>query len=699
MNLSILPIAVTVLAATWMVGAAVAAPLSEEEELSLVYGNKSTVSIATGSQQSLHRAPSVTSVISAEDIAAIGAKDLDQVLETVPGIHVSKFGNHNISSYQIRGITGNAINPQVLLLQNGIPMNTLYRGDKGEIWGSQPLDNVARIEIIRGPGSALYGADAFSGVINIITKKAEDSPGTTFGMRGGSFDSKNGWVQHGGKWGELDVAAYLNVGSTGGFKQTVIADAATRLDKIFHTHASQAPGAENNGYDAVDANLDLGYGKYRLRTAYKLRDDVGTGMGASSALDPIGKEKSERISADLSWNDPEFAKNWGMGYAASFLHYLENSNGLNLFPPGATFPTGVFPYGMLGSPGRWEQHFRASAYVSYSGFSGHNLRVGLGHEDLNMYKTRTIKNFLLNTAGTPVPTGPFIDYSGIQAHMTPHDRKVEYFYAQDEWDFAKDWTLTAGIRYDNYSDFGDVANPRFALVWDATPDLTAKLLYGQAFRAPSFVELYGINPSSNGNSNLKPETIKTLEAAFAWRARMDTQVNLNVFHYEMQDIILTKLNTAPAVGGTFQNTGSVQGNGLELETTWDASFNVRITGNYSYQESIDQSTHQDAGYAPHHHIYLRGDWRFAEGWHANAQINRVMDRMRAAGDTRSRIPDYTTVDLTMRTNFDQNRWNLTASVQNLFNANVLEPSINGSLIPYDLPMAPRSIWLQMSFKL
>jgi iron complex outermembrane receptor protein len=699
MNLSILAIAVTAFFDAFTGGVALAAPLSEEEELAQSYGDKSTISIATGSPLALRSSPSVASVITAEDIKAIGATDLDQVLETVPGIHASKFANHNISSYQIRGITGNAINPQVLLLQNGIPMNTLYRGDKGEIWGSQPLDNVARIEIIRGPNSALYGADAFSGVINIITKKAADTPGTEFGMRGGSFNSKNGWAQHGSKWGELDVAAYLNVGSTDGFKETVNADAATRLDNIFHNHASIAPGSVNTGYDAVDANLDLGYGKHRLRAGYKLRDNVGTGFGASSALDPIGTEKSERISADLSWNDAEFAKNWGLGYTASFLHYTDQSTDLNLYPPGTQFPSGLFPNGMIGFPARWEDQFRVSGYVTYAGFSGHSLRFGLGFDDLNMYKTRTIKNFLLNAAGTPVPTGPIIDYSGIQPHMAPHDRIVKYFYAQDEWSIARDWTLTAGVRHDIYSDFGGTTNPRVALVWDATPDLTAKLLYGQAFRAASFLELYGINPSSNGNPNLKPETIQTMEAAFTWRARLDTQVNLSVFHYDMKDMILTKLNTAPAVGGMFQNTGSVQGNGLELEAIWDATRTVRLTGNYSFQEAIDQTTHQDAGYAPHHHLYLRGDWRFTEDWLASSQVNRVMDRMRVAGDRRPQVPDYTTVDLTIHTNFDKKQWGLTGSVHNLFNASVFEPSINGSLIPYDLPMAPRSIWLQLSYKL
>jgi hypothetical protein len=85
-------------------------------------------------------------------------------------MHVSRAALLNQPIYVMRGIYSNPTNPQILMLQNGVPMTTLYSGDKGNAWGGLALENIARIEIIRGPGSALYGADAFTGVINIITK-------------------------------------------------------------------------------------------------------------------------------------------------------------------------------------------------------------------------------------------------------------------------------------------------------------------------------------------------------------------------------------------------------------------------------------------------------------------------------------------------------------------------------------------------
>ncbi|TAJ79272.1 MAG: TonB-dependent receptor [Gallionellaceae bacterium] len=670
----------------------------EEEELALIYGDKSNIRIATGNQQTLRRAPAVASVITAEDIAAMGATDLDEALETVPGLHVSHSALSYTPLYVIRGIYS-ANNPQTLMLLNGIPTTTMLTGSKGNAWGGLPLENIARIEIIRGPGSALYGADAYAGVINIITKTAVDMPGTRVGARYGSFNTKDAWVQHGGKWGALDVAASLRAGRTDGFKQTIAADAQTRLDRIFATSASLAPGTNNIAHDAIDASLDLSYDKWRLRTGYKLRNNLQLGAGVASALDPVGSEKSERITTDLSWTSPNVSRDWGLGFDASVLQYSDTIiNPLVIYPPGVTFPAGTFPDGMIGAPEKWERNVRLSAFATYAGFDQHQLRFGAGHDDLNLYQTAERKNFTLSATGSPIPAGSLLDFSNTTPFMLPQRRFIDYLYAQDEWNFTRDWTLTAGVRHDKYSDFGGTTNPRLALVWDATLDMTAKLLYGQAFRAPSFVEQYAINnPVQQGNPNLRPETNQTWEAAFSWQARNDTQINLNFFRYEMQDIIRLVPNTAPAVGSTYNNTGKQHGSGMELETVWDASSKLRLTGNYSFQESIDDATGQDAGYAPRHRIYLRTDWRYASGWFASAQLNRVMDRRRAAGDTRPQVPDYTTVDLTMRSP-TKGSWDFSTSVRNLFNADVREPTAP-LLIPNDLPMAPRSLWLQATYKM
>jgi iron complex outermembrane receptor protein len=308
---------------------------SEEEELAQVYGDKTTISIATGAPQALRRAPAVATVITAQDIAAMGATGIDEVLESVPGMHVSRSSNSFAPLYLIRGIHSE-FNAQTLMLLNGVPLTTLFVGNRGLGWGDMPVENIARIEVIRGPGSALYGADAFSGVINVITKTAADVGGTDVGVRAGSFRSHDGWLQYGGTLGGYDVAAYLRVGRTDGQRETVAADQQTLLDGVFNTRASLAPGPMNVGFKAVDASGDVSRGKLRLRGSYKLRDDLQTGAGVAGALDPVGRYRIQRVTSDLSWTDIELAEDWRATLTASYLHYQQTFNvPLQLFPPGA----------------------------------------------------------------------------------------------------------------------------------------------------------------------------------------------------------------------------------------------------------------------------------------------------------------------------------------------------------------------------
>lgn len=682
----------TCLAALWASGA-VAQNELDETDLALTYGDKNFVSIATGTRQLVRKAPSAATVITAEDIAALGARTLDEALESVPGLHVSRSSVGYVITYGMRGILTWA-NPHVLMMVNGIPMTSIFQGNRGDLPVSMPVENIARIEVIRGPGSALYGADAFAGTINIITKTAGETDGTSFGLRAGSFDSWDTWFQHGSTIGDFELAAYLKVGGTEGQRRIVRADAQTAIDNLgLAPAASLAPGALSLGHDDIDGQLDVSYKKFRLRTSYLRRSDAGVGAGVAGGLDPVGRVRDTRFTTDLSWSDPNFTPTLALELQAAYLQAAyEISTPLQLFPPGAFF--GSFPDGMIGAPQKWERQTRLSAAGTYSGFADHRLRFGLGHDEMDLYKTRESKNFTLfgGPLPTPVPYGPS---SGANLFMSPHKRHVSYLYVQDEWSFAKDWTLTAGLRHDRYSDFGGTTNPRLALVWEARHDLTAKVMYGTAFRAPSFVEKYATsNPVALGNSALQPEKIKTLEASVTWQARSNLETTLSVFHHEISDVI-----GIPASSTTYQNGGNQKGSGGELEVTWAATANLRLSGHYAYQKNIDQTTRHDAGYAPHHHLYARADWRLMRGWQLSGQLNHVADRNRAWGDNRAQIPDYTTFDLTLRSERSKAGWDFSASVYNLFGADVREPSTPDSGITFDLPMPGRTFWFQGRYTL
>ncbi|MBT8123923.1 MAG: Plug domain-containing protein, partial [Gammaproteobacteria bacterium] len=112
----------------------------EEEALIELYGDEEFISIATGSAQPISRAPAVATVITAKDIKEIGATDIDEALETVPGLHVSRRAAGYQPIYTFRGVHTNE-NPQVLMLVNGISINNLFIGDRSQAWGGFPVES------------------------------------------------------------------------------------------------------------------------------------------------------------------------------------------------------------------------------------------------------------------------------------------------------------------------------------------------------------------------------------------------------------------------------------------------------------------------------------------------------------------------------------------------------------------------------
>lgn len=664
---------------------------SEEEALARAFGDEDFISIATGSRQLISLAPAVATVITAEDIKATGATDLDQVLESVPGLHVSNAPRAYSPLYTIRGIYSES-NPQVLVLINDIPITNVYVGDRSQIWGGMPVNNIARIEIIRGPGSAIYGADAFSGTINIITKTASDINGTEFGGSTGSFNTQEGWILHGGQWNDFDLAFSLEVLKTDGHDGVIDIDAQTAFDSLFSTNASLAPDSVNLNRKTIDARMDISRGNWRFRAGYQGRHDVGTGAGVAQALDPTGTNDSRRINADLT-HTGKLGTHWDITSQLSFFDTSAESD-LTLYPPGAF--GGAFPDGVIGNPYVYERHTRLGVSAFYHGIKDHNIRLGTGAIINDMYKTEESKNF----APDGSPLGSVVDVSNDPnlVFIEPHDRKVSYAFAQDEWQFAPDWNFTGGVRFDHYSDFGNTTNPRLALVWQTRYNLTTKLLYGRAFRAPAFNELYNINnPVALGNPDLEPEQIDTYEIAFDYQHSDSLHTKLNLFRYRMTDIIRFVPDPSPATTVTAQNAGERQGTGLELETTFNVSPSLNIIGNYAYQHSVEEDTDSDVANAPQHQIYVRGDWNMASKWMASGQVNWVADRERDSTDARPPVDDYTTVDVTLRYQPMHRSWSFALSARNLFDADAREPSPAPGSIPEDLPLAERAVYLEATY--
>ncbi|MFP5429566.1 MAG: TonB-dependent receptor plug domain-containing protein [Gammaproteobacteria bacterium] len=658
------------------------------------------VSIATGTPKSLRTTPGATSIITAAELESMGAQDIDEALEMVPGLHVSHSSFIYASRYFIRGIVS-TYNPHTLLLVNGIPQTSLFTGDRGERMVAMtglPVSMIERIEIIRGPGSAVYGADAFAGVINIITRKAGNAPRGQATVSHGSFDTGRASVMQNAALGPVQALLSLAVGKSEGDNPVIASDLQSSLDTLFGTSASLAPGPANLAWENLDIRSDLQWDDFLLRLSWR-RSEGETGQGINESLDPAARFPHHHGTVDLTWSDPYRWAHWQPEIQLSYLYSdFRNPTYIRQYPPGAF--GGLFPDGMLQKPELSEENARINVTALYTGLDGHRIRIGAGSYWGDIFKTTDAINYQL-VPGNPIPQPvPLHEVSDTpEAFLPENQRTAHHVFVQDEWQLANDWELTAGIRHDDYSDIGGATNPRLALVWSPRQDLTTKLMYGEAFRPPAFFELYARNnPVALGNPQLKPEKLKSAELALSWEPMSSLVWDLNLYTFRIHDFI-DFVDDPGSNTFTAQNTGRIRGNGVETELRHQLRDNLQLLVNYSYQHARDQDTDAPLGLAPDTDASLRLSWRPGTRWQVTPQAVWLGPTRRPAGDTRQRLDGHATLDLTVR-----HQWRpkiaLTLVIRNLFDADAREASRGpeGSqtraAIPDDLPQASRSATLQ-----
>lgn len=671
-------------------------------------------SLATGTSKSLKFAPAVATVITSEDIKQIGAVTLDESLQTVAGLTVmpSHFNRLN-STYSIRGIhTGQ--NPHVLRMVDGIPIRDLVSGSWPNTF-SISTANIKRIEVIKSPGSALYGADAFAGTINIITKKADDLNGITGGARAGSFGYTDTWLQYGNTYKGWDVAFYFDLMRNDGDNSRIVdKDLQTDLDAIMGTSASYAPGPLETDDQIHEIQLRLENDNWNFRFWKWGQKDGGEGAGSAQILDPEGNEDIAIYLADLIYDRPDILPALDLNFSYSY-QYQKQENHLVIFPPGAALPIGsdgnvdfadpagvtFFTDGYIGIPGAEVYVSTIDMSLTYTGLNDNHLLFGGGYHHSSIYPVER-KNFgpgvLDNQPPPTIQDGNLTDVSDTQyIFMNDKNRTNWHILLQDEWSFAEHMELTAGIRYDNYSDFGSTVNPRLALVWESRFDLITKLLYGRAFRAPTFGELYFLNnPISLGNENLKPEIIDTVELVFNYKATTNLYTSVSFYGYEI-DGLIDYVADPGQTSNTAQNAFDQEGYGVELEADWLINDSLRSRGNFSYQHSEIKNTGEPVPFAPEMTLYLNLNWTFLPEWSLDGQYFWMAGRERAENDPRENIKNNDIVNLTLRKSniFLFHNWEAALAIRNLFDEDVREPSTYA--IPNDYPMEERSFWAELSF--
>jgi iron complex outermembrane receptor protein len=337
----------------------------------------------------------------------------------------------------------------------------------------------------------------------------------------------------------------------------------------------------------------------------------------------------------------------------------------------------------------------------YKGLDKHLFRfsAGLRYEETAVNHLSNYGKGIIDVSKRPpvsVIDARLTNVTGTQyAFLSDTHRSIWSLMLQDEWQIADDWQLTAGVRYDHYSDFGNTVNPRFALVWDINEQLTSKLLYGKAFRAPSFTELgTQNNPILLGNPNLKPEVINTVEWAFDYRPFSSLRTALNFYYYHINDLITTTPFKNNNSISQYNNFGNQDGYGSELELNWKLSEQWNLSGNYAWQYSRSDHTKARVTGVPEHQVYFAATWQFMPKWQFQSQLKWIGKRTRLPNDTRL-LKDYETIDFTLRGNKLWGHLNLAASLRNAFDSNNLEP-IKIEDLPVNLPLPGRNFYLEAS---
>ena len=221
---------------------------------------ESMIEIATRHTTPISKAPGIVTVITSKQIKQMGFRTLTDVLKIVPGFYISmdETGEREIA---VRGVLDDA-SQKIKVLIDGHSINDVWRG--GAMWNFDdlPVENIKKIEVIRGPGSALYGQNAFLAVVNIITKDTEDIDGFQVTTSGGSFSTQNYNLLFGRELGDLKISGFLDYFDTQGFSRKI------EQDVLFLDAASRRPGQSQNREEKNDPNLRLSYNNLEVKTKY-----------------------------------------------------------------------------------------------------------------------------------------------------------------------------------------------------------------------------------------------------------------------------------------------------------------------------------------------------------------------------------------------------------------------------------------------
>jgi outer membrane cobalamin receptor len=616
---------------------------------------------ATKTQENINKSGATVSVITAKDLKNMGARNLMDALKRLPGLGVNQM-KMGMSAVEVRGVKTD-FGEKVLFLMNGHPINNnLVNGGAHSSYNNFMIDDIKRVEVIRGPGSALYGANAFVAVINIITKDVSDIDGSKVTVGAGSYQSKKLNMQLGESYGQLDLTANLNIFDTDGFKGDVASD------------KNGNSGKSDYWNQRYDLGVKLAYGDYSLQAKY-IKRQSGPFLGATNELNDESKQDYTDYFIELGYQT-HLSNQLNFSSKLYFDHFQFDN--LWEFIPDGFFVRSPVEHDKTGAELQLEYRFN----------DNHKFLGGIMAEHQSQYNVEFWSN-----GGS----GPLQDISSFANWNGSHNRNIHAVYVQDIWDINETLRLIAGTRYDHYSDFGSSFNPRMSLSWEFTDNYSLSTSYGSAFRAPTFGELYNTNNTSIvGNPDIQPEEIETYEVGISGDISKKLNFKITGFHNNITDLIGAVPTTTAALES--RNIGILKVDGVEME------FSSRLKGgsimsiNYTYQNAVNELTDSRATDVPWQKLNASFNYRHSRFVNTYAGLNHRGRLSRADDDGRSEIVSHTTLDIALNIKGPLDQWDVTASIYNFFDKNYYDPTQAGTMIS-DYPKQGRSFNLEASYKL
>jgi len=659
--------------------ARVTSPADEQAELLLLYEEKDLVT-ATKRSTPLRKAPAIATIVTADEIRKMGARNLLDVLKMVPGLGIS-ISEQGIDMIEVRGIRSANVE-KILFMIDGHPLNKNLFGSAFYLLADAlPVENIRQVEVVRGPGSALYGNSAFMATINIITRDADEIYRLEAKIGGGSFNALKGNLVGAATYGDrLEASGSFDYYRTSGPKLRVDADV------LRSTPYSMAPGFPDLGVRQTDAFLKLLYGDLSFRGHY-LAKRKWRYIGIGYAVTDDHYNDAENYWGELAWSRQVVA-DLTTTLKLHYDHYRQDPH-IKFRPDGFN---GGFPSGQISRPLAQDRTIGGELQIDWDPFEGNHLIAGMAYDDMQQYRVRHLANF---DPMTGADIGPIQEVAIFNKNA---DRRTWALYLQDEWQALERVNLTAGVRYDRYSDFGVTVNPQVCLVWNARDNLDLKLLYGEAFRAPSFAELYAVNsPAVLGNPSLKPERIATFEAEIAFRSARLLSFELSYFHSMIEDQIGRDATTLPA---HYANIGKSKTQGGELGVSGSAFNTLQWKATYAYQYPRNAVTNQRLPFVPSHRATGSLNYAMTRYLNLHSDLHWTGPRPRALGETRPDMPDFATVDLALTARDFFRTLEIQLAAHNLFDKRFKDPDTSGAAnnIPGDFPRAGISVQANVLYK-